>query len=138
MEVGDNVNEARRLINRGADVNYVHRFVQEGMEMSITALGNAAFGGHANVVTVLIEKGANVNKKEPCYGFTALHVAAQSGRREAALRLLDHGADVNAKDNDGSTPLIYAAQDGHLSLVDLLILRGADPNQANIKGATPR
>ena len=36
VNVGDNVNEARRLINKGADVNYVVKWMVEGMERSTT------------------------------------------------------------------------------------------------------
>ena len=106
------------------------------MEKSITPLIQAAFLGHANLVSVLIDKGAGVNKPEPCNGMIALHVAAEWGHREVAI-YLDHGADMNARDKDGFTPLHAAAQTGHLPLVDLLILRGADLNLGSNQGVTP-
>jgi hypothetical protein len=43
--VEGNANEARRLINRGADVNYVGRRIDEGVERSITPLIQAAVLG---------------------------------------------------------------------------------------------
>ena len=69
--------------------------------MSVTPLiqGKAAFSGHANVVSVLFEKKADVNKREPL----ALYVAALNGLGEIAICLLDHGADVNAMSNQGFT-----------------------------------
>ena len=51
IKVEGNANEARRLINRGADVKYVYRFIHEGVERSKTPLIEAAALGHANVVS---------------------------------------------------------------------------------------
>ena len=42
VKVQGNVNEDRRLINRGADVNYVVRWMHEGVEKSMTPLNQAA------------------------------------------------------------------------------------------------
>jgi ankyrin repeat protein len=62
--VEGNTNEARRLISSGADVNYVHRWLDGGKEFrSVTPLIRAAGLAHANVMSVLIEKGAEVRKQ---------------------------------------------------------------------------
>jgi ankyrin repeat protein len=126
-----------RLLSQGADVNYVQRYTDEGEEWSTTPLIAAALNSHVDAVRVLISRGAEVNKQEPCNGCTALHAAGIKGHKEAAIYLLDHGADVNAKEDQGVTPLTFAAQEGHLPLVDLLVLRGADLNLTNFQGATP-
>ena len=133
----DDVNNARRLINSGADVNFVARKMNGEEELDTTPLIQAATSGHANVLSILIEKGAAVNKRAPSNGYTALHAAAEYGHREIAICLLDHGAIVNAQDIEGFTPLLNAAQEGHLPLVKLLIIRGADLNLANTEGSTP-
>src|SRR3954467_5516518 len=39
----------------------------------------------------------------PCYGYTALHVAAAQGNEQIAELLLAKRADVNARDNGGLT-----------------------------------
>ena len=44
-------------------MNYVYRFMHEGKEMSTTPLIQAACFGHANVVSALIEKGAELVEK---------------------------------------------------------------------------
>ena len=62
-----------------ADVSYVHRFMHKGEEKSTTPLIQAALNGHADAVRVLISRGAEVNKHEPCSGWTALHMAADEG-----------------------------------------------------------
>ena len=66
--------------------------MQEGKEWNRAPLTQAALKGHADVVSVLVEKGADVNKHEPCDGHTALHVTAQYGHMGIAICLLDHGA----------------------------------------------
>jgi hypothetical protein len=46
-----NVLDMCRLINQGADVDYVFKFMHEGAEDSVTPLTRAAFEGHADAVT---------------------------------------------------------------------------------------
>ena len=97
-----------RLLTQGADVNYVHRWMHEGREESATLFTQAAVNGHADAVRVLISRGAEVSKREPCLGNTALHMAAQEGNVDVAICLLDHRADVNARDIRGFTPIAAA------------------------------
>jgi ankyrin repeat protein len=102
--------------------------MHDGEEKSVAPRVQAAVLGHANVVSVLIERGSTST--------SIGHRALNYGHQEAAIYLLDPGADVNAKNNRGFTPLSSAAQEGHLPLVDLLVLRGADVHLAYNEGAT--
>ena len=104
--VEGNANEARRLIKRGADVNYVYRFMRDGMGKTMTPLIQAVGLGDANVISVLIERGANVNKHEPMHWKHRFQCSSSTGSshpQEADICLLDHGADVNAKNSTGGT-----------------------------------
>ena len=62
------VQEVKRLLNEGADVNARN---QDGW----TSLMMAALGGHLEVAKLLIDKGADVNAKNNAQG-TALMVAS--------------------------------------------------------------
>ena len=64
----------------------------------------ACQNGHEAIVSLLLEKGADVNAKNND-GWTPLHWASENGHEAIVSLLLEKGADVNAKDNDGETPL---------------------------------
>lgn len=66
---------------------------------------NAAMLGRLTVVNLLIESGADVQRKGQ-FGYTAIHAAAQGGHLEVVQALLRHGASVNCKNDDGDIPLI--------------------------------
>jgi hypothetical protein len=57
-----------------------------------TALSFAADRGQADIVTLLLDRGADVNAKDTFYGATALSWAAQNGHAEVARALLARGA----------------------------------------------
>eukprot|EP01035_Chromulina_nebulosa_P069312 gene69312-biopygen15067 len=90
-----------------------------------TALHWAAGYGHAVTVTLLLDRGADIEAKDE-NGWTALHDAAGNGHAATVTLLLDRGADIEAKNEDGSTTLHDAAGNGHAATVTLLLDRGAD------------
>ena len=120
-----------------------------------TALMWAAAAGHADIVRILLEAGANVDEHShaidtprrnlestygnvdyPKGGLTALHFAAREGQREAVQALIDGGADLDAVDEEGANALIFAVTSGHLDIATLLLEAGADPNVADTYGRT--
>jgi len=101
-------------------------------------LGLAAFLGHADVVKVLLDVGADVQapSRNPMR-VTALHSAvADGGHREIALALIAAGADPNAKQRHGWTPLHGAAHSGDRAVVEALLAAGADRSLTNDEGRT--
>jgi ankyrin repeat protein len=69
-----------------------------------TALGIAAFFGHADVAGLLIDDGAKINVQDS-EGSTPLFLAAFFGRPETLKLLVDKGADLSILNNDGLTAL---------------------------------
>jgi ankyrin repeat protein len=59
-----------------------------------TALHFAAASGSAAAIALVLDRGANVNAREPQWGQTPLMFAAGSGRTEAVKVLMSHGADA--------------------------------------------
>jgi ankyrin repeat protein len=115
------------------DRNEMVRIPREFVGMS--ALMLAAKNGHADAVSELIRRGANVKagSTESMYnGQPALYFATKSGHIEVMRRLLAAGADVNAcgrsiRDEPTQTALHVAADKGDVEAVKLLLGQGANP-----------
>lgn len=96
-----------------------------GFERYWTPLWHATWNGHADVATLLVEFGANVDKVNK-YGESALSTAATLGAVDAArMLLLDLAADVEAVHSAGQTSLFLAAANGGRSDVVQLMLASA-------------
>jgi hypothetical protein len=88
-------------------------------------LMHAAMRDHSGVVSVLLARGANVERTDG-RGRNALMNAALSGASAATVdALIDHGAALEARGRDGSTALLYGACWGRTRTVAALIMRGA-------------
>ena len=95
------VQEIRSLFSSGiCDRNCINLDDNNSSDVPLCV---AAKNGHGNVVQLLLDNGADLNKRDN-YGITPLNRA-------------------------GATPLHWAAEEGHKDVVKLLIVRGADPNQ---------
>ena len=110
-----------------------------------TPLMNAAFHGNAEVASLLIIAGADVNAKvydpRPEITITPIILAARSGDTATVEVLIRAGADVNARTSSlygmHETPLMHASRYGDAEMVDRLIEAGADVNARNDYGWTP-
>lgn len=73
-----------------------------------TPLHWAAWKGHAEIVTLLLDAGADIQAHNSNFhwGTTPLHAAAHGNNKRAAEVLIERGADVHAVRSTGSgTPL---------------------------------
>ena len=75
-----------------------------------TLLAASALMGHTEIVTLLLEYGADVNARSRDDG-TALHAAAFLGRTETVKLLLEKGADTTLRNNMGGTAIAGAKLD---------------------------
>ena len=95
----------------------------KGNDAGITALHYGCIEDRLEMVRLLLESGADVNKASKL-GTTPLHVSCMNDRCDIARLLLDKGADLNLVDADGNTALTTACQEGHavvvLVFVDLI------------------
>ena len=100
----------------------------------------AAASGHAELVRVLVSRGADANAAggAKMYGAGALYLAAQGGHLSACRALLEAGAAVDPRlDEIGITPLFVAAERGAAAVVRLLLESGGATEVANWNGVTP-
>jgi ankyrin repeat protein len=133
----------KALLGRGAKVDL------KDDKHGQTALMWAAAEGHAPVVEMLLEVGADY-KARLASGMTPLLFAIREGHGDVVRVLLKAGADVNepvpmeggrrralggrALPN-GASPLLVAVMNAHFDLAAQLLDAGADPN-ANLTGYT--
>ncbi len=92
-----------------------------------TALHYAAEFGHADVVKLLLRRGASLEVLDKIK-MTPLAVAAQQGHFECVKALVEGGANIEARDKVRRTPLIHAVKNGSVTVASYLVHMGADPN----------
>ncbi|KAJ7229573.1 ankyrin repeat-containing domain protein [Mycena haematopus] len=96
----------------------------------------ASYYGHTKIVSILLDKGADINATGGIYG-SALQAAAAGGHIEIVSILLDKGADINAAGEGYGIALQAAAAGGHTGIVSILLDKGADINATGgIYGST--
>ena len=119
--------------------------IQQRDPDGMTLLMLAAVGGHQEVASLLIDRGADVSALcEDENEFDALMMACADGRTAVVELLLDRGANVNnryaipsSRGKIGNqTALSMASNRGHLDVCRLLISRGADMEVAADSGYT--
>jgi len=118
-EKGD-VEEVKRLIARGADVNALD-------ELLNTPLCKAAGLGNMEVVKLLVEAGADVNAGS----WSPLYTAVDKDNVAIAEYLIAHGADKHG--DDYWTVLMEAFSESSVEMVRLLIAKGADINFKSVE-----
>ncbi|HLK59180.1 MAG TPA: ankyrin repeat domain-containing protein [Chthonomonadaceae bacterium] len=142
---------AKMLVTRGADVNRASRFStilrlaqqvrnpeiiarlqSKGARISLT---EAIQIRDIRTVRERIREGADVNLQEPDYekrtpapDNALLFQAVVLQDREIVRTLLKAGANVQIRSMNGQTPLMWAAQRGDPDIVRALLAAGADPN----------
>ena len=93
----------------------VHRiFVNARDKSNRTSLHLASEGGHARVVWLLLQHGADIAARDLTHHIP-LHLASSKMHPETTRLLIEHGANVNAPNNNLKTPLHLLA----LSLVSV-------------------
>ena len=143
-----NVEAARALLARGAKVDAGDSWRGQ------TPLMWAAAQGHAAMVRVLVEAGADVHTRStvvtwerqrtaeprekwlPPGGFTALLLAARAGCVDCVNVLAKSGADINEIDPENHTALVLALMNGEFDVAGALIDAGIDINIADNVGRT--
>lgn len=107
--------EVERLLQSGVDVNGMGMMPMEAMGVqapmpaqlklplvAMSPLYAAASKGQAEIVRLLLEKGANAKEVHPLFG-TALHAATQKGSPETVKALLEGGVPADLTNQQGMT-----------------------------------
>jgi cytohesin len=105
-------------------------------EHGTTRLMRAAARGDLAEVRGLLAGRANVDARDRRSGFTALHLAAESGQPDVVAALIQGGAAIEARTAHDATPLMIAAQGGKVDAVKVLLRAGADLGARTEAGMT--
>lgn len=105
--------------------------INEKIDDGATALALAAEIGNNDIVTYLLENGANVNDVKN-NGMTPLIMASIFGHKDVITTLIKNNAIIDYKDSIGNTALMNAAYKCHEDCFDELIKFGANINERNI------
>ncbi|CAG2235291.1 unnamed protein product [Mytilus edulis] len=109
----------------------------------VTALFIASQRGHVEIVKLLLQNGADVNKCEAdqigldIKGISPLFIACKIGNSKIVQFLLDHDADTEISTEIGKTPLFIALQNSHEEIARLLIEGKCNVNQSMANGYIP-
>ncbi len=122
---------AKKLITEGADVNQKD---SRGNSLLIVS----AADGHAEMVELLLESGADINAVDASMKATALHAAAYLGHPEVMQVLIERGIDIDAQGPyNGYTALHDAVWQNNVEGVRILCEGGADVNIRGNDSNTP-
>ncbi|XP_037829154.1 ankyrin repeat and SAM domain-containing protein 6 isoform X2 [Kryptolebias marmoratus] len=96
--------------------------VNSSNQEGATPLMMAAVSGQLEVVQLMVEKDADVDKQDSVHGWTALMQATYHGNKDVVKYLLGQGADVNLRAKNGYTAfdLVMLLNDPDTELVRLL------------------
>lgn len=122
-------NNAKKLILRGADVDY------QNPGNGNFPLFTCAMRGYTKLAILLLQAGANVNLQNT-YGTTALMKASRHEFADIVSVLLLMGADVNIQCSDGDTALFSAKQHNSNMAARILIEHQASLTHMNSNGKT--
>src|SRR5262249_11389801 len=91
-----------------------------------TALQTGLLCGEAEVVKLLLDKGADPNVRQN-EGFAPMHIAAELGRTDLVELLLAHAASLNPRSGKGESPLGTALRLKRDEVAGLLRSKGGTP-----------
>ncbi|XP_052255531.1 protein TANC2-like isoform X2 [Dreissena polymorpha] len=100
-----------------------------------TALTAACLNGRKEIITWLLDRGANPevpNQKS----FSPLLCAVEAGKWDIVDHLLSLGSSIEQTDKHGRTPLMIAAYKGHIGVLEMLLSKGASIHKTDNEGLT--
>jgi ankyrin repeat protein len=117
------------LVRAGADITD---------DQGSKVLAIAAEKGNLELVSFLLEMGADPNPRNTSKCYPALFEATSRDDKEMVRVLLKFGADINVSSSRKScvSPLVSAAENGDLQLVQLLLDRGVHTEDRSLKQDT--
>jgi ankyrin repeat protein len=145
---------AEVLLKHGANVETVDGDGTTPLQKAITRANYAGYGGQSELVRLLVNGGADVNKpfnatgparsvrrqnssdQWDTTGATPVGVAAYLGDAAVVEALVAGGANVNTKAAGGVAPLLYAVEHKSLPMLEAILARKPDLEARDRNGNT--
>lgn len=129
------------LLNTMGNIKNVQSggFCLESGQISKTPLYEASQNGSLDIVKLLAENKADLNKRAS-NGISPTEAAIQNDHADIAKYLIEHGVDVNSTNNEGRSLLnqaIVKNSEDSVDFVKYLIEKGAKINRQSNDGWTP-
>ncbi|MGB2247616.1 MAG: ankyrin repeat domain-containing protein [Alcanivorax sediminis] len=102
-----------------------------------TALYRAVEADQTEIVTFLLDNGADINASNGFSKRTALMSAVDTDNADMVKLLMERGADVNQGDRKDNTPLSLSIDANRGELAAMLLNQGANPDHAGQSTFTP-
>lgn len=123
----------------GNVLNIMGRSTNQNISIDKTPLYEASQNGSLDIVKLLAENKADLNKKAS-NGISPIDIAFQNDHLDIMKYLIEQGADINLTDNNGMSlisKIIVKNSKDSVDLVDYLIEKGAKINRQSNDGWTP-
>lgn len=121
------VDFVQHLLNRGVDINAKNKFGQ-------TALHVAILKYKKDIVTLLLNSGADTAYGHLNRGGSVLHFAVEKNRPGIVKLLVEKGFDINDTGFQGLSPLDLACREQNADIIEYLVNEG---NRINGSNETP-
>jgi hypothetical protein len=124
--------EIKKLLDDGANINGITKY-------GTTPLLAALQSHRSQIVYLLLERGADVNQKDPDGWSPLMYALSWKGNVEIVEELLRREAEVNSRAANGDTALTIAVakSQGEIKIVEQLLHKGADVTVRDRYGRTP-
>ncbi|GBM98995.1 Ankyrin-3 [Araneus ventricosus] len=93
-------------------------------DSKISALHEAALGGHRHIMELLVKEGVSIHEKWVRSEFSALHLAALEGHTDVLDFLIEHGFDIDTKAGGTQPEKVLSCKDQeYTDFVDSVIFK---------------
>ena len=106
-------------------------------DMELTKIEYAINTDNIDLLQLLVENGADINRANDISSLTPLMRASRTGLENIVRILLSRNAELNTTDKYGNTALHMAAENSQLNIVKLLLNKKPELNIQNQYGDTP-
>lgn len=124
-----NLSETERYLDDEVDPDAADFF-------GVTGLMLAAINGHTEIMDLLIQYNADVNRTDND-GMTALLYALLYSNDEIVYRLFPLIDEIDHQNEEGFTALMFISQTDNISFAQYAVYRGANVNHTNRLGISP-